>query len=312
MTLTPHQIERIQELLPGRILTGVPLSRFSSLRIGGPADLVAEPEDLGELASLMRYVQAERIPHIILGAGTNVLFLDAGFRGVVVRTASLRGFEIREDGYDHALVKVAAGVPLPTVIKKTCELGWKGLEALWGIPGSFGGAIVTNAGAGDACIGFFLTSLGLLTDEGEEVELGRNQLDYAYRSMKIPRGSVVVAGTLGLRSGDRQSIEANLEKARLSRRGRQPWDSPSAGCVFKNPTHENPAGAIIERLGFKGKAVGDAQVSEIHANFIINRGQASAEDFLEMIRRIKEKVKSEENIDLELEICVIGEEVADE
>jgi UDP-N-acetylmuramate dehydrogenase len=311
VTLTTRQIQDIQDLLRARSLAGVPLSRFTSFKIGGPADLVAEPRDVPELASLVRYLQSERIPHIVLGAGTNVLFHDAGFRGVVVRTASISGFEIRENGSDHAIITVAAGVPLSTVVAKACALGWTGLESLWGIPGQFGGAVVTNAGAEDACIGLFLERLRLLTAAGEEVVLGRDQLEYSYRFMKIPQKSVVVEGTLRLQRGDRQSIDGDLMEARLRRR-LQPSDKPSAGCVFKNPSPENPAGAIIDKLGFKGMTLGGAQVSEMHANFIINRGQATAADVLALIRRIRDRVKAEENIDLELEICVIGEEAAND
>jgi len=129
--------------------------------------------------------------------------------------------------------------------------------------------------------------------------------------MKIPRRSVVVEGTLRLQKRDRESIDADLVEARLLRR-QQPSDKPSAGCVFKNPSPQNPAGAIIDRLGFKGMTVGGAQVSEVHANFIINLGQATADDVLKLIRRIQEQVKSEENIDLELEICVMGEDAAND
>lgn len=150
-----------------------------------------------------------------------------------------------------------------------------------------------------------------MTESGDEVFLDRDQLDYSYRSMKIPQRSAVVEGTLRLQRGDRRSIDGDLVEARLLRR-RQPSDKPSAGCVFKNPSPENPAGAIIERLGFKGLTIGGAQVSEMHANFIINLGQATAEDVLELIRKIHERVKSEENIDLELEICVIGAEAAND
>jgi UDP-N-acetylmuramate dehydrogenase len=311
VTLTTRHIQDIQSLLQERSLVGALLSRFTSFRIGGPADLVAEPQDAQELASLLRYLKAESIPHIVLGAGTNLLFHDAGFRGVVVRTGSISGFEIRENGSDHAIITVAAGVPLPMVITKTCALGWTGLEALWGIPGLFGGAVVTNAGAADTCTGDFLVQLRLLTAEGEEVVLDRDQLEYSYRSMKIPQRSVVVEGTLRLPRGDRHSIDGDLLEARLRRR-LQPSDKPSAGCVFKNPSSENPAGAIIDRLGFKGVTVGGAQVSELHANFIINRGQATAADVQALIRRIRDRVKAEENIDLELEIRVVEEEAAND
>lgn len=306
MMLTPRHIDEIRKLLQGRVLTDVPLSRFTSFRIGGPADLVAEPDRVETLAELLRYLHDEKIPRIILGSGTNVLFRDEGVRGVVVRTGSLTGLEVHTNGSDDAAVRAAAGQPFPVVISKTCKEGWSGLEELWGIPGSFGGAVATNAGAGGISVADRLVSLKLLTDRGGELVLGRDDLVYGYRSLKLPADAVVVEGIARLRRGDRDAIESSLEAARARRRGRQPSDRPSAGCVFKNPSPENPAGAIIDRLGFKGMTVGGAQVSPLHANFIVNLGNARARDVLELIETVRRTVKEKENIDLELEIRVMG------
>lgn len=310
MKVTARHIREITGLLQGRAMTSIPLAKFTSFRIGGPADLIAEPGTTQELARLVHYLALEEIPYVILGAGTNVLFDDAGFRGAVVRTGFIYGFEVDENGSEYARVTVAAGVPLASVVSRASRLAWQGLEPLWGIPGSWGGAIATNAGAGSACIGDYLISMDLLNERGEIVTLAREDIRYEYRIMHIPQKHVITAGTLKLKRGDLESIRQELETARSRRRGTQPWDKPSAGCVFKNPSGQEPAGALLDRLGLKGVTIGDAQVSEVHANFIINRGNASAADVLELIRLIRRLVREEAHLDLNLEIRVVGVEAA--
>ncbi len=310
MILSPSQIDEIRGIVHGSALTDVLLSRFTSFRIGGPADLVVEPKDGARLAEVLRYLADQGIPRMILGAGTNVLFRDKGFRGVVLRTALMSGMVFEEDGAGNVEVTVAAGVPLAAVVSRACKLGWTGLEWLWGIPGSFGGAVVTNAGAGGRSVADSLIFVKLLADRGEETILEKADLRYGYRFLKLPSSAVVAEATLKLAAADPEAIQTNLEAARARRRGQQPWDKPSAGCVFKNPSTDNPAGAIIDRLGFKGRTVGDAQVSEVHANFIINRGNARAADVLELIEIVRGTVKEKEHIELELEIRVLGEDAS--
>lgn len=310
MILTPRQIEEIRGIANGHVLTDVPLSRFTSFKIGGPADLVVEPTDAARLADVLRFLAEEGIPHLILGAGTNILFRDKGFRGVVIRTAPLSGLDFQEIDSKTVRIEVSAGVPLPSVVSRACKAGWTGLEWLWGIPGSFGGAVVTNAGAGTVSVADRVVLLRLLTERGEEKVLEKQDIVSGYRFMQLPAATVVASATLELPAAPAAAVQGNLEAARAKRRGQQPWDKPSAGCVFKNPSVENPAGAIIDRLGFKGRAVGDAQVSEVHANFIINRGNARAADVLELIEIVRGTVKEKEHIDLELEILVLGEEAS--
>jgi len=205
------------------------------------------------------------------------------------------------------MIEVAAGVSLPLVVGKLSGLGWTGLEPLWGIPGSFGGAVITNAGAGGASTADFLVSVKLIDADGKEFALAKADLRYSYRSAEIPAGAVVAAGVIRLHRGDPKQIDARLVQARSLRRNTQPAAQPSAGCVFKNPAAESPAGAMIDRLGLKGASVGGAMVSEIHANFIVNRGNASAADVLRLIDLIRSRAKAEEGVDLELEIRVLGE-----
>ncbi len=307
MILTPLQIEEIEKLVSGRVSREVPLSRFTSFKIGGPADVMVEPAGLYDLSRLLIYLNDEKIPRIILGAGTDVLFHDAGFRGVVVRTSSLNRMDFQSDGVQKATVTVAAGVPLPRLVNRAGEFGWTGLEDLWGIPGSFGGAVVTNAGAGEVSMSDPLVTIKLLTDRGEPIVLNKESFQSGYRFIEIPPRSVVVEGVLQLTRGESQAIEARIAAARERRQNRQPSGLASAGCVFKNPSPEQPAGLIIDRLGFKGMSVGEAQVSDVHANFIVNRGKARAADVLELVETIRTRVRKEEGLELDLEIRVIGE-----
>lgn len=312
MRLSSRQIEEIGRLQSGKTLKDYPLSRLSSFKIGGPADLVVEPQTTGELAAVVHFLRAEGISRIILGGGSNVLFHDAGFRGVVVRMNSINRFELSANGSDHVRVSSDAGVPLASVLNHVCRSGSTGLEPLWGIPGTFGGAVISNAGAGGASICDFLVELEILTDRCEEILLKKADLHYGYRAVDLPPGSVVLRGTLRLSRGEPKVIEAALAAAKSRRRHTQPLDRPSAGCIFKNPSPEKPAGAIIDRLGFKGVTVGGAEVSRVHANFIVNGGGASAADVLSLIEMIRGRVKEQEHIELELEIRVVGEESAGE
>lgn len=312
MTLTPLQIKEIDKLVPGRVLREVPLSRFTSFKIGGPADIMVEPAGRHDLSRLLMYLDDEKIPRIILGAGTNVLFHDAGFRGVVVRTKSLNRMDFQSDTVGVATVIVAAGVPLPRLVNRAGEFGWTGLEDLWGIPGAFGGAVVTNAGAGQVSMSDPLVTIRLLSDRGEPITLNKQDFHSGYRSMEIPPRSVVVEGVLQLTRGRSQAIEARVAAARERRQNRQPSGVASAGCVFKNPSPEQTAGLIIDRLGFKGMSVGDAEVSDVHANFIVNRGKARAADVLELVETIRTRVREEEGLELVLEIRVIGEQPPDD
>ncbi|MEW6348212.1 MAG: UDP-N-acetylmuramate dehydrogenase [Thermodesulfobacteriota bacterium] len=308
MTFDPRHLSELRRLITGRVRTDVPLSGLSSFRIGGPADVVAEPRGAEELTDLLRHLHVNRLGHLFLGAGTNVLFSDKGFRGVVVRLTSVRGFEATENGSARKLVSVGAGEPLPLLVSKAARKGWKGLEKLWGIPGSFGGAICTNAGALGTTLGDLLERVELVTPTGDRVTWERGQLVYGYRSMHIPEGCAVARGTLALTQEKPEVLEAEIERVRARRRATQPMGTASAGCVFKNPDPERPAGLLIDRLGLKGLRLGDAQVSEIHGNFIVNRGTATAAEVLELIEQVRSRVRESEKLDLDLEVRIIGEE----
>lgn len=298
-------LQDIQRLLPGRCGTDVRLSQFTSFGIGGPADIVAEPEHAGALADLIKFLHHREVPKVVLGAGTNVLFPDSGFRGVVIRTVYLKDFQLEKNGVNSARVTAGAGLNLFALIGRTCKSGLSGMEPLWGIPGSVGGALAVNAGSGGVCASDFLEQMRLLNSRGKTMTVRKEDLDWAYRRVTLPPDAVIVDSTFRLSRGEADSIKKQILAANRLRRMKQPWRQPSAGCIFKNPSTENPAGALIDRLGFKGTQVGGAQVSQIHANFIVNRGNASANDVLNLVERIRRRAKEAEGIDLELEICVM-------
>lgn len=305
MRITETLMHDIERICGSRVAVSVPLSRLTSFRIGGPADLLAEPASARALADLMVFLRQRTVPRFLLGAGTNVLFPDAGFRGVVVRTRGLRHTSVASVEAERYRMTAEAGVPLTALIAKACRLDLTGMEALFGIPGTVGGAVAVNAGAGGVCAGDFIEEVRLVNGSGAPLTLTGPALDWGYRRMNLPAHAVVTESVFRMVPGDRARIRSALETTRRKRRSEQPWKEPSAGCVFKNPLPENPAGAIIDRLGLKGAKVGGAKVSEIHANFIVNCGTATASDVLALIETIQTRVIQAEGIELELEIQVV-------
>jgi UDP-N-acetylmuramate dehydrogenase len=308
LRLSEKQIARIERMLRGGIQRGVPLSKHTTFKIGGPADIVAEPSDRAALASLFRFVNEEQIPTLVLGGGSNILFSDQGFRGVVIRTYKLNRIEFVGAGSGTVRASAEAGVSLQKLINEACKRNLTGLETLWGIPGSVGGSVAVNAGAGEVSMGSLIKNITLLGHRGEEVVINARYLKYGYRRMDLPDRAVLVHANLSLKKGDPDQITSQLEETKSRRKLTQPEGVFSAGCVFKNPSPDNPAGAIIDRLGFKGKTQGGAGVSEVHANFIVNLGNATAADVLSLIEAIRAKALAEENVELELEIRVVRED----
>jgi UDP-N-acetylmuramate dehydrogenase len=307
LTLSDKQILELSSIVGGKIKLNEPLARHTSYKIGGPADAMVEIIDAETCVKLQSFLRVEKLPSMILGGGTNVLFSDAGFRGVVLHTASMNEIEITPTG-EFVLFEVGSGLPLPALATKTYKMACSGLEHLWGIPGSVGGAITGNAGTPEIGICECVERLTLIdTDQNIRV-LERPELKYSYRKLEMGAGAIVTRAEIRLKRDSADVIEKKLAEARSKRQGKQPINQFSAGCVFKNPAGQ-PAGRLIEKLGFKGKKVGDAQVSTFHANFIVNTGSARASDVLELIAQIKAEALAVEGIELELEIRVFGENI---
>jgi len=279
-----------------------PLRRHVSFRIGGPADVLALPRTADELRSVGTFLFAQRIPFVVLGAGSNVLVADAGIRGVVVKI----GKGIDRITVEDDRVQAEAGTGLPYLARRAAERGLAGLEFAAGIPASIGGAVVMNAGAHGSSMAEVVVRVHVLTPDGE-VQLTREALGYAYRtSLLQTRPALVLAVTLQLRHEAPDAVRARTDQWLLQRSQTQPIGPPSSGCVFRNPPGDH-AGRLIDLAGAKGLTVGGAQVSVVHANYVLNTGEATAADVLALMDKVSGLVMEKSGIRLEPEIKVLGE-----
>lgn len=297
---------KLKGRLKGELEEGIPLSGFTSFRIGGPADVVVMPKGREDLALVSRTIVEEGADFLVLGRGTNLLVSDDGFRGVVVFLSSgMRRIRVKNK-YE---VEVEAGCDLNKLIRHCAECGMSGLEELYGIPGSVGGAVRMNAGARGLSFGERVREIRLLRLgelSVEEINLGQREAGFAYRDARgAGERDIVYEVLIELEKGDRESSRKKCEDAMSWRRENQPLGQPSAGSVFLNP-EGRAAGEIIERCGLKGARVGEAMVSTRHANFIVNLGNASAEDVRRLMHMIKEEVLRREGVELREEIRMVG------
>jgi UDP-N-acetylmuramate dehydrogenase len=295
-------------MIKGEILNSVPMSAYTSFRVGGRVDYLAFPSDIQDLQEVLRRCNQQGVRYFVLGNGTNLLVRDGGIRGMAISLS--RGFLRVEEvggGPGENLILAEAGGPLGKLVEFSSEKGLTGLEFAAGIPGTVGGAIFMNAGAFKEEMKGVLHSVRLMDPEGNISEKGKNELRFSYRSLEVEKGEVILGAQFSLRPENGQRVKAKVEENIRWRKTKQPWDLPSAGSVFKNPV-QGPAGRFVEEAGLKGSRIGDAQVSEQHANFIVNRGKARARDILTLVEMIREKVFKEKGVWLETEIQVVGED----
>jgi UDP-N-acetylmuramate dehydrogenase len=295
-----------KDLIKGNIRTGEPLGRHTSLRIGGPAELWAEPEDIKELKKIISFSSKKKIRTFVIGGGTNVLANDDGFKGIVLHlgSPSFKNITIR-----GTAVKAGAGYSMPALVRLCCDRGLSGLESLVGIPGTLGGAVYMNAGGWSSPlyknIGDYVESLKVMDYRGNIKILKRSVIEFGYRHSSLS-SYIILEATLKLGREDSAALVSRCSKFLKMKKEKQVLDMPSAGCVFKNPGNSQfTTGQMIDMLGLKGKRMGGAEISCRHANFIINRNAASCNDVLELISFINKKVMKNYKIPLELEIKVI-------
>jgi len=294
-------LDGLQKLAGNRVRVDEPLSKHTSLRIGGPVSYFLELRNIEELTNVVEFSQKENLDSFVLGEGTNVLFSDKGFGGLVVR---LKG-EFEKFSIEGNQVTAGAGVKLNNLIEKSAKRGLAGLEFASGIPGSVGGAIVSNAGTKMGWIGDVTREIKILSD-GKVKILNKEEIDFSYRHCELPDNAIVLEVKLGLKNGRKSDIINEIKKNVKERKKNQPVSTLNAGCVFRNP-ETCEAGKLIESAGLKGARSGDAEVSKKHANFIINCGMAKAKDVYNLIEKIRKTVKEKFDIDLELELKVVGE-----
>jgi UDP-N-acetylmuramate dehydrogenase len=289
-------------LIQGRVLFDAPLRRFTSLRVGGPADSVLFPKDVRELARVVQFARQKRIALLILGKGTNLIVKDGGFRGWVVSLTQGMN-RVRADG---EMIEAEAGLPLQRLVQFTIRKGLSGLEPFFGIPGTVGGGLAMNAGAWGAELKDAVTDVTFLKEGGEVIERPRERLRFSYRRLAIPPSWIILKGRFRLKPGKKEEILERVKSYSEIRRRTQPLDYPSAGSIFKNPK-EGPAGKWIEEVGLKGFRMGQAMVSDRHANFIVNLGNATAHDVITLMDLMEKRIYQERGISLEREVRVVGE-----
>ena len=278
-----------------------PLSRWTTWKVGGPAEYLVFPSTVEKVAWIIKTAKAHNIPIVVLGNGSNVLVKDKGIKGIVINTSKLEKVEV-----NGTCIFAEAGVTMPYLAKHALQNNLTGLEFSVGIPASLGGAILMNAGAWGKSIGEVIKEVKIVDMEGEVKNLSKDDMVFKYRESSFQRGAqVIVGGSLELAQGDPIKIKNLMNLHQKSRLEKQPLRLPNAGSVFKNP-EGYAAGYLIESVGLKGFSIGGAQISDKHANFIVNTGNATAEDILNLMERTIHCVESFYGIHLEPEVSILG------
>lgn len=293
----------LQELNIGKVKRNELLSQHTTMKIGGPADIFIEPSSLENIQKVMTFIKERQILWRAIGRGSNLLVSDKGIEGVVIKLGTgLNHLDINEStitvGGGHSLVS------LSTLISKK---GLSGLEFASGIPGSVGGAVYMNAGAHGSDISKILTKAHILFEDGSIEWLSNDEMEFTYRTsvLQNKRPGIVLEAEFQLTKGDRTAIVAQMQKNKDYRKDTQPWNFPCAGSIFRNPL-PNYAGKLIEEAGLKGFQIGGAKISEMHGNFIVNAGNATAKDVLDLIQYIKDEILNLYGVKIETEVEIIG------
>ena len=298
------------DLEPALLRGQVSLADYTTWRVGGPAEWLAEPTQLDQLNELMAWAQQQQLPWRVIGAGSNLLISDAGLPGLTICLRKLQGMTLDRDS---GIVDALAGEPIPTLARRAAKAGLHGLEWAVGIPGTVGGAAVMNAGAQGGCTAERLISVEVIAPSGNNETsatvrtLSNAELDFSYRHSRLQDTNLmVISARFQLEPGHDPAELSRVTSGNLSHRTTtQPYQWPSCGSVFRNP-EPHKAGQLIEALGLKGRCIGGAEVSPVHANFIVNNGKASATDILNLIALVQNEVRESHGIDLHPEVKRLG------
>ncbi|CAB5117526.1 UDP-N-acetylenolpyruvoylglucosamine reductase (EC [Olavius algarvensis associated proteobacterium Delta 3] len=313
MGIDPDTAQWLLDLLGQDVRLNEPMSRHTSFRVGGPADVLARPRDLTTLVRLIRGAGERHLPFLVIGGGTNLVVRDAGIRRlVIVLSGGFRDIADSGDSPEGVRLTAGAGCRLQGFCRFAMNRGLAGMNFALGIPGTIGGAIRVNAGTRRGWISDVLRELYVLQPDGTEQILRRADMNFSYRTLSWdPVTSdnaqpIIVQGVFCLTPEDPASLKSEATQILADRHASQPMGLPSAGCFFKNPPGEAPAGRLIEAAGLKGTQIGGAAVSTRHANYIVNREKATAADILSLMELIQETVKDKFDIDLEPEVHIVG------
>lgn len=289
-------IEKLKKLKVGKIIANPLMKNYTTYRVGGEAIAIVIPDNTESLIKLLKFLDDNNIKRKIVGNGSNLIFKEK-YDGVIIKLTEFNNLEIND-----TIITVGSGYSLPKLCLKVAKLGLTGLEFASGIPGTIGGAIFMNAGAYKSDMGYIVSEIKVIDDNYNIKTLYNKDLDFHYRSSFLQKNPkyICIEAKIVLKKGNANTILDVIEDRKQRRLMSQPLEYPSAGSVFRNPTNDY-AGRLIEELGYKGKNIGGAYVSEKHANFIINKDNAKSSDVINLITEIKDKVKEKYDIDLILE-----------
>jgi UDP-N-acetylmuramate dehydrogenase len=309
MALLNSHAKDLSRLWKGEILWDSPMARYSSLKVGGPAEAILFAEHQDELTGLVGWLHENNISWRVIGRGSNILVPDEGLQGVVILLdGEFTTFEtldnLNQPHDDTVRVRAGAGCLLAKLVRHCIAESYSGLEFAVGIPGSVGGAIVMNAGAWHHEIGELIDSVTVMDKSGTVTTEKKENLGLKYRKWGMDPETILLFATFILSHGDKHEIESKCKKYHELRKQQQPLDRPSAGSFFKNPSG-HAAGRLIEEVGLKGFTVGGAMISDQHANFIINTGNATASDILTLMREAQARVLKQFGIKLEPEVHIL-------
>ncbi|MCC2378362.1 UDP-N-acetylmuramate dehydrogenase [Bacillus wiedmannii] len=296
-------VNELIEAHVGRVLVNEALARYTTMKIGGPADILIVPKHVASIEKTLQLVKKYKTKWTVIGRGSNLLVSDLGIEGVVIRLG---------EGLDHLevekhRVRVGGGYPLIKLSTLLSRQGLSGLEFASGIPGSVGGAVYMNAGAHKSDISNILSKALILFENGTIDWLTHEEMEFSYRTsvLQTKRPGIVLEAEFQLQVGECEGIVSVMQKNKDYRRETQPWNHPCAGSIFRNPIPYF-AGDLIEKAGLRGYQIGGAQISEMHGNFIINTGGASAQDVLSLIALIKQTIKDKFGVEMHTEVEIIG------
>ena len=307
-----EELEKIP--LTSRLRSKESLKRFNTWRIGGVAECLIDVANLTDLSYLLQFISKHRIPWFILGKGSNLLIQDTAWPGIILHlNGDFKSWEpLKEDNFSAGKNKVVVGAALAdvTFAQRCVVQGWGGMEYLIGIPGTIGGAVAMNAGAHGGETADFLQEVKWMDMEGDLHTSARENLEFGYRHSDLMGnyGRIITSAVFELQESDRETVGKKILECQQFRKEKQPYNQPSCGSVFKNPPRDFAA-RLIEASGLKGKISGGAQISPIHANFIVNLGNASSTDILSLINTTREKVFSKHSINLKPEVQILQSSV---
>ena len=301
--MNQKQKKDIRKMLTSVMTFDEPLAKHTTFGIGGPADCMVFPETREELSKLLKYAYQKKISAIFIGSGSNILVWDKGFDGIVISLKkSFKNLTIKR----NSQIIVEAGVMLGTMVKQAMAAEIWGLESLIGVPGTVGGALIMNAGAFGSEISKYFEEAKTMTIEGNTKSYKKGEIEFSYRHSTFPKNEILLEATFQCKRGKPAEILKDRKVASDGRKSNQPLKFRSAGSIFKNPSDSLAAGYLIDKTGLKGTERGGAAISEKHANFIVNMGDATAADVLYLIKLAKKYVAEKFHINLELEVKLIG------